>query len=298
MKPVLFTLLSIFVLIIACDIYPQDEYEEFYVVESYLIAQDSLPPLYLSRTAPVSALYLFEDFAVAGANVRIHLLSGGQGSSIEQTFTYQMVDNGVYNSSITHEVMPARTYQLEIDIPSDPSALITAYTAVPDTFSSQSTVPDSIVYQSENQLELDISPSRNTERQTYFIFTTIAQNPSLENFTPLYADLYDPETDRFSDFVKISSGIVNEANFETKPDGTVTLKYPWLAVAFYENNTIVTNVLDDNVYDFVRSQAVQLGGSTLSPGEIPNLVYRMEGGIGVFGSLAADTIQTYVKRPE
>ena len=91
---------------------------------------------------------------------------------------------------------------------------------------------------------------------------------------------------------------MNESNFEISPDSSVILQYPWLAVAFFEENQIVANIIDDNIYDFVRSQSVQLGGSTLSPGEIPNILYNIEGGIGVFGSIAADTIQTYIKRPE
>lgn len=49
------------------------------------------------------------------------------------------------------------------------------------------------------------------------------------------------------------------------------------------------------MYDFVRSESVQLGGSTLSPGEIQNVITHVEGGLGIFGSLASDTIQTYIK---
>tara|TARA_R110002124_G_scaffold121661_1_gene279994 strand:+ start:3830 stop:4744 length:915 start_codon:yes stop_codon:yes gene_type:complete len=299
MRSLLFALLVFSIILSACNLYPQDDYEEFYVVESYLIAQNKLPEVYLSTTAPVSSEYSFSNFAVIGADIQINLLAVGEGSPVEQVFPYQMDTDGVYKPVIPHEVLPARTYQLRItDIPNDPTASpIIGYTAVPDTFSTKSQIPDTAVYQSENQIQLDITPSVNTERQSYFIFTTIALNPSLENFTPLYADFYDENEDELGDFVKTSSGIVNEANFETKPDGTVTLKYPWLAVAFFENNQIVANIIDDNIYDFLRSQSVQLGGSTLSPGEIPNVIYRLEGGIGVFGSLAADTIQTYIKRP-
>lgn len=298
MRSLLYTLLIFSTILISCNLYPQDDYEEFYVVESYLIALEELPQVYLSTTAPVSSEYSFSNFAVNGADVQVNLLSGEEGSSIEQVFPYQMEADGIYGSVVSHEVLPARTYQLMITgIPGDADASITGYTAVPDSFSTKSQIPDTVVYQSENQIELDITPSVNSERQSYFIFTTISLDPSLQNLTPLYADFFDEEEDEISDFTKTSSGIVNEANFETKSDGTVTLKYPWLAVAFYEKNQIVANIIDDNIYDFIRSQSVQLGGSTLSPGEIPNVIYRLEGGIGVFGSLAADTIQTYIERP-
>ncbi|HBQ58078.1 MAG TPA: hypothetical protein DD671_00195, partial [Balneolaceae bacterium] len=94
-----------------------------------------------------------------------------------------------------------------------------------------------------------------------------------------------------------SSGIINEANFQDNQDGTITLSYPWIGIAFYGVNNIVANAIDDNVYDFVRSQQVQLGGSMLSPGEIQNVIYHVEGGLGVFGSLATDTVTTFVSQP-
>lgn len=298
MRSLFLTLFAFSLIMASCDLYPQDDYEEFYVVESYMVAGDTLPAVYLSTTAPATSPYSFEDYAVSGANVQINLLSGDGDSTIVQSFAYQMDNAGVYTPVLNHKTMPSRIYQLQItDLPNDPNSLITGYTSVPDTFSTRSEIPDTVIYQSENQIEIEITPSVNAERQSYFIFTTIALNPVKENFTPLYADFFD-EGDEIGDFVKTSSGIVNEANFETKPNGSITLKYPWLAVAFFGNNQIIANTIDDNIYDFLRSQSVQLGGSTLSPGEIPNAIYRLEGGIGVFGSLAADTIQTYIKRPE
>ncbi len=296
-RSIFITLLALSALWVSCDLYPQDEYEEAYVVEAYMVAQNTLPKVYVSRTAPVSDAYIFDDYAVKGANVEIRLLEDGIGSNIEQQFSYRMADPGIYEPEIELEVLPARTYQLNITFNNDP-IVIQGYTTVPDTFSSNTAIPDTVIYQSPNQIELDITPSENRERQNYFIFTTIALDADIENFTPLYADFFDEEEDEINDFVKTSSGIVNEANFETRADGTINLKYPWIAVAFYGRNQIVANIIDDNLYDFVRSQAVQLGGSTLSPGEIPNLIYRLDNAVGVFGSIAADTIQTYIKRPQ
>lgn len=299
MRHLTLALLIFSVLLISCELYPQDEYEEFYVVENYLTALDELSNLYLSTTAPANIEYSFEDFAVRNASVQVNLLSEGVGSSIEDVFPYEMNEPGVYSSLVSHKALPNRTYQLSIsNIPGDIEASIVAYTTVPDTFSTVSQVQDTVIYQSENQIEIDITPSENSERQSYFVFTTISQNPSIENLTPLYADFFEDEEGDIKEFAKTSSGIVNEANFEQTPNGSIRLKYPWLAVAFFEDNQIVANIIDDNIYDFLRSQSVQLGGSTLSPGEIPNALYRIEGGIGVFGSLAADTIQTYIKRPE
>ncbi|MFY0684443.1 MAG: DUF4249 family protein [Balneola sp.] len=300
MRQLLLTILIFTLFVVSCDQYPQDDYEQFYVVETYLVAQNELPEIYLSTTAPVTSKYLFQDYAVSNASVTIDLLSDDKDSSIEQFYSYSMDQQnpGVYKPRVLHEVLPSRTYRIRIeDLPNDPSASIVGYTTVPDTFSTLSEVPDTVVYQSGEQIELKITESVNPDRQSYFIFTTISESPEFESFTPLYLDFYDEDEEDLGDYVKTSSGIVNEENFDIHPNGTLTLKYPWIGVAFFGDNLIVANTVDDNVYDFLRSQSVQLGGSTLSPGEIPNVLYKLEGGIGIFGSLAADTIRTYIKRP-
>jgi len=295
----LYSFLILLLFVSACELYPQDEYEEYFVVESYLVAQSPLPKVYLSTTGPATERYTFGTYTISEARVIIQLLTIDEDTTVESSYTYLMEKPGIYAPLIPRDVVPGRTYRLIIDnIPGEPEAVITAYTNVPEAFSTISPVPDSITYQSPERLEVTLSPSDNGFRQNYFIFTTIAQKPIFENFTPFYASFFDEDEDELEDFEKTSSGIVNESNFEISPDSSVILQYPWLAVAFFEENQIVANIIDDNIYDFVRSQSVQLGGSTLSPGEIPNILYNIEGGIGVFGSIAADTIQTYIKRPE
>ena len=288
---------SLLLIVGGCDLYPQDDYKEYYVVESYLIADMELPALYLSTTAPVSSEYNFDDTAISAAIVEVRLLQSGIGSPVEQTFAYQLDSPGVFVASVTHNVLPTRTYQLHITIPSTSEEII-GHTIIPDSFTAANTIPNSVEYQSENQIEVVIPASNSDARQNYFIFTTLALEASVDNFTPVYGDFYDAEDgDELSDFSTLSSGIVSEGNFENNNDGTVTLKYPWLAVAFYGETKIVTNIIDENIYDFLRSQSVQLGGSSISPGEIPNVIYNIDGGIGVFGSIAADTIQTNITRP-
>ena len=230
---------SLLLIVGGCDLYPQDDYKEFYVVESYLVADMELPALYLSTTAPVSSEYNFEDTAISAAIVEVRLLQTGIGSAIEQTFTYQLDSPGVFVSTVAHNVLPTRTYQLHITIPSTSEEII-GHTTIPDSFTAANTIPNSVEYQSENQIEVVIPASNSNARQNYFIFTTLALEASVENFTPVYGDF---------------------------------------------------------IYDFLRSQSVQLGGSSISPGEIPNVIYNIEGGIGVFGSIAADTIQTNITRP-
>ena len=106
----------------------------------------------------------------------------------------------------------------------------------------------------------------------------------------------DDDTD-IDEFFNNSSGLINEGNFEINDDQTILLRFPWIGVAFFGENAVVINSVDSNLADLARSEELQLGGSTLPPGEIPNLIYNVEGGIGVFGSIASDTLITTFTRP-
>ena len=282
-----------FLLISGCDPYSDDSYREYVVLEAYLIAERTLPAVFLTTTLPIDQAYSFEEAAITGAAITIHLLTGDD--EIESSFTYSMISPGVYTPTQNHTVLPRRTYKLEAEMEGHDN--IRARTTIPDTFQVTSPVPESVVYQSAEQLEVTISPNQNPGRQNVYVFNTIAEDPSIDNMTPFYRDILDDNGNNLDDFKNNSSNLINEANFDVTDDGSIRLSFPWIAVAFYGGNQIVANSLDSNTFDFIRSQDVQLGGSTLSPGEIPNAIYQVDGGIGVFGSLAADTIVTNILRP-
>ncbi len=282
----------------ACETYTQDDYQEYYVVESYLIADRQLPQVRLSTTEAIERVYSFEDVAVSGADVQIRLLQN-DGQTIDQVFPYTSDSTGIYYALDQHSVLPERTYQLYVSL-NGGADIITAQTYVPETFTVISEVLDTLVYQSTEQLEITLSETSSFDEQSVFIFNTLAQQPIPENLTPLYFDFYDQEDDPedaedlLGEFSNTSSGLLNEANFTNNVDGSVTIRYPWIAVAFYGDNKLVASTVDDNIFDFFRSESVQLGGSTLSPGEIQNVITRIDGGIGIFGSMASDTIETFI----
>lgn len=282
----------------SCETYTQEDYQEYYVVESYLIADRQLPQVRLSTTEPIERFYSFEDVAVGGADVQLRLLQN-DGQTIDQVFPYTSDSTGLYYALDRHDVLAERTYELYITL-NGGADIITATTFVPETFEVISEVMDTLIYQSTEQLEITLSETSSITDQSVFIFNTLAQQPIPENLTPLYFDFYDQEDNEvdaaelLGEFSNTSSGLLNEANFTNNEDGSVTIRYPWIAVAFYGDNKLVASTVDDNIYDFFRSGSVQLGGSTLSPGEIQNVITRIDGGIGIFGSMASDTIDTFI----
>jgi hypothetical protein len=279
----------------SCELYTQDDYEPYYVVEAYLIESNSFPAVRLSTTAASSDFYRFDDYAVENATIAIHLLRDID-LSIEQTISYSLSEPGIYLPSASEfQVLPGRLYQLEASIPGY-EQLIRAATRVPNRIEIIEAIQDTVIYQSEEQIELTVSSEPSGENQSVFVFNSIALDTLVENLTPFYRSLFedDPIENSLSDLSQTSSGTLNEGNFIRNPDGTITLVFPWIGVSFYENNQVICNVIDQNLYDLLRSQSVQLGGSTLSPGEIQNAIYNIEGAIGIFGSLSSDTVSTYI----
>lgn len=293
MKKIL-PLLIILTVSVSCELYEQDSYKEYYVVESYLIANNELPEVLLSTTSPIEEEYNFEDVAVSGAEIEIRLLN--PDSAAIDTFSYHQYKNGVYRPSTSAIVQDESLYQLHVTTES--GEIITSTTFVPGDFDTTDDLRESYVYQSDEQVELTTTPSAYPGRQTYYIFTVNVVNPDPANLTPFYMDAVEDENNEAQDYYINSSGIINQGNYEQDQNGNITLKLPWLAVAFYGSNDIVTNTIDDNMYDFLRSQDVQTGGSTLSPGEIQNIQYNVNGGIGIFGSMASDTSRVLINRPD
>lgn len=283
-------------LLLSCDLYTQDEYEEQYVIESWLIATEPLPEVRVSLTAPFENAYTFEEVAVRGALVRLLLLD--EDGHIEQVYSYKPHGPGIYapeSQDADTPVVPGATYRLEVDVPGPEEHQIKATTTIPDTLHIVQVIRDRAVYQGPEQLEFRISTGNTLTRQNYFIYSTRAHEPEPENLTPFWADAVE----EIDEAVQIRTNIVNEANFDRNDDGTINLRMPWIGIAFYGRNTITTFSLDDNAYDFFRSQPVQTGGgpSTLSPGEIQNILYHVEGGIGLLAGLSRLEIGVVVDRP-
>lgn len=298
MKQRISLLLILVIACAGCELYEQDEYEEYYVIESYMVAGDELPRVRLSKTRSVDESYNFNDAAVRGAIVEIRLLDSD--STVIATYPYQegtVNRPGFYQPDGNATVRSEQLYQLHITHENNE---ITATTYVPGHFETvnENELQDSYVYQSEEQVEVETTPSTYiTDRQSYYIFTVNTVNPSRKSLTPFYRDLVENQGGELEDFHINSSGIINEENYDRNENGTITLRVPWLAIAYFGHNDVIANAIDDNMYDFLRSQDVQTGGTTLSPGEIQNIEYNVNGGIGIFGSMASDTNRVEIVRP-
>lgn len=263
------------------------------VVEAYLVAGEPLSSVRLTRTVAVDDAFDIGQATIRDASLRIEQLAA-DGTVAEQ-FPYTFSSGSLlYTPSATvPDVEPGTSYRLVADLAD--GSVVSSTTTVPGGFRIESLSATSVVYQGPEQIEVEVSRSVVDGRQTYFVFSVASLDVRQENLTPLYEEFLGDDGD-LDDVRVTESPPFNEQNYEVSESGTLTIKLPWLAVAFYGPNRIVANSIDDNLYDFLRSQQVQQGGSTFAPGEIPNVISRVDGGTGVFASLARVSAEVEILR--
>jgi hypothetical protein len=271
------------------------------VVEAYLRAQAPLPPVRLTQTIPVSGTFRPRQAGISGADVRIDRLT--DDSTVAETTVYTETDSvpGLYAPTTAPVVQPEATYRLRAETPDGDR--LRATTTVPDSIPLVEVENDTAAYQSANQPAFTIEPPRAlADRQNVYTFTTtslldfegLPDSTLRAALTPFYRE--DLDDDSLETLRVISSGLLNEGNFQQNADGTITVDLPWLAVAFLGPNRVAINVVDDNYYDLLRSQQAQQ--SSFAPGEIPNVIEHVEGGTGVFGSYAQAAARVIVIPPQ
>ncbi|WP_263788029.1 DUF4249 domain-containing protein [Salinibacter grassmerensis] len=287
------------------------ETESQVVVEAYLKAGAELDSVRVTRTARADAEYTPKQTAVQGAEVRVQRLNDEKG--VAESIPYVETDSvGVYAPEAPATVEPRTSYRLRVNTPE--GTVVTATTTVPAPVEAVRTENDTTTYPDEEgsdppQFELTIRPEPSTlERQNVYVLTSrslldfqsIPPSPpdSIAGrlLTPFYLERYDADSDTLASSRVNSSGLLNEANFTRNDDGTVSITLPWLAVAFYGPNQVRASVVDNNLYDFLRTQSAQQ--RSLAPGEIPNIEEEIENGTGVFGSYAEASGNTFIRPPD
>jgi hypothetical protein len=304
-----------------CDGTVDDAFTPQLVVSAHLGATEPLPTLRLSQTVALGEVYTPEGAAVAGATVVVSLLRAD--GSVEAVFPYGPDEQaGTYDPLVGATVLPRRTYRLDVTGPAGDR--ISAVTTVPPAFDVVEPPADAVEYRLGQGPEVRITQTSTADRQAAFVGSTRALAPDAfeavtvdgvtkyrsqnlpDRFRPV------PIVQRFLDCVEEDAGtllcdddptvdavvgtspVINEASYIDLGDGTILVQVPFLAFGFFGPQSITLVSLDPALQAFVQTQVVQGGGSTLSPGEIPNVTTNVEGGLGVFGSFARQTVTTTI----
>src|SRR6056297_3430964 len=184
MKKIILLFLSLFILV-GCELYVQDQYREQYAVEAYLVANENLPTIWLTRTTSMDEHFYWDSVGVINAEMQVRRLN--QDHSIAETYHYRRGSLGRYNPPRNAIVEPGSWYQLFVTFPS--SDTMEAKTLVPGMFETINKLNSSYQYKADSPIEIVVTPSNYPGRQTYYFFTVDALNPSEENLTPFYHDM-------------------------------------------------------------------------------------------------------------
>ncbi|MEX0685178.1 MAG: DUF4249 family protein [Balneolales bacterium] len=290
-KPTLILQAFAFILIIGgCNLYEQEDYESEVFVYSQMTALDPLPKVTLLSTYPLGEEYIENGKFDESGTVFIYLLD--EDGNRETTYPYKESRQGVhtYDGSEKIEVLPRRTYELEV-ILGESNQTLSAFTTVPDTFGMVRLVRDSVAFEQSEPIEYRITKSLYPQRQARYILSARSLDPENEELTPKYkaSDAHPAGK------ALVRTSVFNQATFTSQSDD-IDIRYPWDYIAYYGPNEILIHAIDDNMLDFYTTLDQQTGNEYLSPGEIRNLTYHMEGGIGLFGSKASLKVFGYVKQ--
>jgi hypothetical protein len=282
-----------------CDAIDTSTVEQEPVVEAYLVEGDLLPPVRLTRTAPIDA-GPDGQAAIDDAEVVIEWV-GGDGEP-GAPVAYRSAGGGTY---VPAEPVPVveggATYRLRATLPG--GAPVRAETTVPTGLRLVEAVNTESTFQSPRQPSFTVTRATVQGAPVVFVYTTtslldfegMTDEALRAELTPFYADGFDADEDDPEDLRTNPSPIVNQANYDDNGDGTITTDYPWIALAYYGRNEVGVSVLDRALYDYLRTQNAQQGG--LSPGEIPNILDNVDGGTGIFGSYTQVTTTIDIARP-
>lgn len=271
------------------------------VVDGLLVVSEQLPEIYLSRTRPPDELYDFTEAAIRGADVRVIITAGDTVAYAERDTT-----PGVYWPDRQHIVQPSATYELIVD--TDRGERVTATTTTPaqlvvdewvfmDPFTGQDVRNlrryevdgDAIYAAPENQL-------------TYTIGTVEAR---LASEPPLAYQLSMASLDEGSDFVIDVPFLDEEDLAEIERTGSspalfvedAAVRLPWFAIYFEGRHKWKIHALDQNAYDLITTSPEEGEGFGFggNPGDtFDRPLYRLEGGIGLFGSTSVDSMGFYI----
>ena len=285
-------------LLLGCDSAGDNSLETIFVVESVLVGGYYTPRLWLSRATDLSESYRgYTDNGEGGAQVAVRVV----GPQVDALLNYRESPRniGLYLDTSYHHILPLHRYELTIQTASS-SQPITATTVVPDTFTIIGDRFREIVYDSSAHVELRITHGFYPGRaRTYYTFHTEAYGPQLENLVPRALAEYDDGEGRSLRGLEFEdSPIFNLDSGDVNGDGTHTVQYPLAYINFYGNNDVCIFAMDDNVYDFMRSENIQQGGTTFAPGEIPNPISHVSGAHGLFGSAVRECIVLNVTEPQ
>lgn len=266
------------------------------VVDALLVVDRPAPELRLTQTLPPREPFSLEAASVNDATIivrhgteAIHYLPDGRGLG-----TYRPVESVL--------IAPSAQYTLEVRVPDGRQAF--AETKTPErmgktvwvvldeeslevtrTMRTYAELGDSVYFAPENQLVyLEGLPEVRFTKIDVPAYHIGLSSLDLDSELVINTDWLSE--DQLADIERSVSSPPLEAT-----DGTV--KMPWFAIAFAGRYQVRVSAMDTNYFDLIRSTPQFSGGGSFG-GEAGDAferpIFHVQGGIGLFGSAAVDTM--------
>lgn len=241
-----------------------DDYSNQLVLNAFLFAGSPIDSIYVQRTARMLEFYSDEVVAVREAVVKISLMQRADPTSIESTFVLIHDENnpGRYFSAAI--ISPLRTYAISVQALGYPT--VTGVTTVPDTFHVTTVIPPTLAWDlARPSIVMEWTPSNH---HSDYVVSINCLEPTLhiiEDFRSKNRPKDEPLPER-------TSFLFNNPKATFK-------ELPWLMFNYLGLHSISVSAVDENYYSFLQ-QTARGGGS------LREIQYRLNGGIGVFGSSA------------
>ena len=276
------------------------------VIDAVLVVDETEPLIRLSRTLAPDVPFTQEAAGETGADIYIQNMSTG-----EIYYYYDLMDEpGIYYATNVSPITPETIYELWVR--TTDGEILSAVTTTParievdqwvlldptgttelrelKTFAEYN---DDVYFQPENQITYaeGLIEARFAAGGAEN-YAGIGYQLALFSLDPDADYVIDPpffEEDDFEDLPKEGSSPIVEAL-----DGTARL--PWFGIYFEGRHDYEIFALDQNWYDLVRTtpQDGGLGFGGNAGDGVDDPVFRVDGGIGLFGSASSDKVGFYI----
>ncbi len=256
------------------------DYDKQVVVNGTLTAGQNVDTLKLHWTSEVDKFYDRKALAIPGAIV---LIKNSDGSVFDSLWYDTSNPGRYYSNDPAKKIEPTKTYLLYVKTPSPDSRIVTGMTTVPDTFSiiySSVKNNDTLIYNPNASPHLFAwSPSKTLGTYLPTIFSLDS------NAAMIPKEFYGDTTKK--DFQRPEK-IAYRVGLPREQTNTLL---PWVFLNYFGNTRFDIFAIDENSADFLNQVIPAQGG------ELKEIHYRLNGGIGIFGAKtqAKNGIQAYIK---
>jgi hypothetical protein len=276
------------------------------VIDAMMVVGKPYPDVYVTETLLPNQPFSYEAAGVVGADVLI------QGGGLNVVYAPTPARPGRYANFQPITVRPGTTYTLTVTMPD--GRIVTATTTTPDSLrvrewvllddSGQTVVQrlstfedfpgDSLIYtRPENQLTFSEG-----------LLEVRLENDPAEGYLVGLQSL-DPDSELLVDTSFLDDeDLDNFTRQNQSPPFAPTqnsLRAPWFAIYYQGRYKVRVFKMDRNWYDLARTDPVigqggfgfggEAGDNTVPP------LFHVQGGVGLFGSMASDSIGFYVNAP-